>query len=106
MTDQTARTTPKAFALLRTRRISVQAPLRRVGSRFAVILSGELVQSLFHFMLNIVLVRELGARDYGLFAIVFTVGAVGVTYIRALVAVPATCTLPAAAAARLPAATT
>ncbi|KIU27453.1 membrane protein [Methylobacterium radiotolerans] len=64
--------------------------MRRVGSRFAVILSGELVQSLFHFMLNIVLVRELGARDYGLFAIVFTVGAVGVTYIRALVAVPAT----------------
>lgn len=58
--------------------------------RFAAILSGELVQSLFHFALNILLVRELGAHDYGLFAVVFTVGAVAITYIRALVAVPAT----------------
>ena len=55
-----------------------------------MILSGELIQSLFHFVLNILLVRELDAHDYGLFAIVFTVGAVGITYIRALVAVPAT----------------
>ena len=62
----------------------------RLSGRFAVILSGELIQSLFHFALNILLVRELGAHDYGLFAIVFTVGAVGITYIRALVAVPAT----------------
>ncbi|KST57137.1 hypothetical protein AO398_09160 [Methylobacterium sp. GXS13] len=61
-----------------------------LSGRFAVILSGELIQSLFHFALNILLVRELGAHDYGLFAIVFTVGAVGITYIRALVAVPAT----------------
>ncbi|MGH1569748.1 hypothetical protein ACRAWG_02560 [Methylobacterium sp. P31] len=61
-----------------------------LSGRFAVILSGELIQSLFHFVLNILLVRELGAHDYGLFAIVFTVGAVGITYIRALVAVPAT----------------
>ena len=61
-----------------------------LSGRFAVILSGELIQSLFHFVLNILLVRELGARDYGLFAIVFTVGAVGITYIRALVAIPAT----------------
>lgn len=61
-----------------------------VRGRFAVILSGELTQSLFHFVLNILLVRELDAHDYGLFAIVFTVGAVGITYIRALVAVPAT----------------
>lgn len=66
-------------------------PMRAVLSgRFAVILSGELIQSLFHFLLNILLVRELGAHDYGLFAIVFAVGAVGITYIRALVAVPAT----------------
>ncbi|WP_375464147.1 hypothetical protein [uncultured Methylobacterium sp.] len=64
--------------------------LGRFGHRFALILSGELTQSLFHFILNIVLVRELPAHAYGLFAIVFTVGAVGVTYIRALVAVPAT----------------
>ncbi len=61
-----------------------------LSGRFAVILSGEVDQSLFHFVLNILLVRELGAYDYGVFAIVFTVGAMGVTYIRALVAVPAT----------------
>ncbi|CAM2949278.1 hypothetical protein JHFBIEKO_3024 [Methylobacterium mesophilicum] len=66
---------------------SVRAAL---SGRFAVILSGELIQSLFHFALNILLVRELDAHDYGLFAIVFTVGAVGITYIRALVTVPAT----------------
>ncbi|MDP4005895.1 hypothetical protein [Methylobacterium sp. NEAU K] len=66
---------------------SVRAAL---SGRFAVILSGELIQSLFHFVLNILLVRALGAHDYGLFAIVFTVGAVSITYIRALVAIPAT----------------
>lgn len=60
------------------------------GRRFAVVLSGELTQSLFHFVLNIVLVRTLSLHDYGLFAIVFTSGAVGIAYIRALVAVPAT----------------
>ncbi|KOX51264.1 membrane protein, partial [Streptomyces purpurogeneiscleroticus] len=55
-----------------------------------MILSGEMIQSLFHFVLNVLLARKLGAHDYGLFAIVFTLGAVGVTYIRALMAVPAT----------------
>lgn len=58
--------------------------------KFAVILSGELIQSLFHFAVNIALVRSLSAHDYGLFAIVFTVGGIGITYIRSLVAVPAT----------------
>lgn len=58
--------------------------------KFAVILSGELIQSLFHFAVNIALVRELSAHDYGLFAIVFTVGGIGITYIRSMVAVPAT----------------
>ncbi|WP_245451229.1 hypothetical protein [Methylobacterium brachiatum] len=55
-----------------------------------MILSGEMIQSLFHFVLNVLLARKLSAHDYGLFAIVFTLGAVGVTYIRALMAVPAT----------------
>lgn len=62
----------------------------RFGGRFAVVLSGELIQALFHFVLNVVLVRTLSTHDYGLFAIVFTSGAVGIAYIRALVAVPAT----------------
>ncbi|GJE39767.1 hypothetical protein KHHGKMAE_3853 [Methylobacterium persicinum] len=90
MSNRTAHTAPKTRATLRIGGPFARASLRLVGSRFAVILSGELVQSLFHFVLNILLARELSARDYGLFAIVFTVGAVGITYIRALVAVPAT----------------
>lgn len=61
-----------------------------LSGRFAVILSGELIQSLFHFGVNIALVRALSAHDYGLFAIVFTVGGIGITYIRSMVAVPAT----------------
>lgn len=61
-----------------------------LSARFAVILSGELIQSLFHFAVNVALVRELSAHDYGLFAIVFTVGGIGITYIRSMVAVPAT----------------
>ncbi len=60
------------------------------GGRFAVILSGEVIQSLFHFVLNIALVRALSQQDYGYFAIIFVCGAIGITYIRAAVAVPAT----------------
>ena len=75
---------------LKARWSASERGLAGFGRRFAVILSGELVQSLFHFVLNIVLVRRLGLHDYGLFAIVFTSGAVGIAYVRALVAVPAT----------------
>jgi O-antigen/teichoic acid export membrane protein len=60
------------------------------GGRFAVVLSGELIQSLFHFVLNIALVRTLSQQDYGFFAIIFVVGAIALTYARAGVAVPAT----------------
>ncbi len=60
------------------------------GGRFAVILSGELIQSLFHFVLNIALVRTLSQQDYGFFAIIFVCGAIALTYARAGVAVPAT----------------
>lgn len=70
--------------------VAIPHRLARFGSRFAMILSGEMIQSLFHFVLNVLLARKLSAHDYGLFAIVFTLGAVGVTYIRALMAVPAT----------------
>ncbi len=60
------------------------------GGRFAVVLSGELIQSLFHFVLNIALVRSLSQQDYGFFAIIFVCGAIALTYARAGVAVPAT----------------
>lgn len=46
------------------RRLNLIAMARAgLSGRFAVILSGELIQSLFHFALNILLVRELGAQD-------------------------------------------
>lgn len=87
---------PEEDAMIATTRARLRALLPRnsprggFGSRFALILSGELVQALFHFVLNIVLVRVLSQADYGLFAMVFVCGAVGITYIRAVVAVPAT----------------
>ena len=72
--------------------LGAQAPAARggFGGRFAVVLSGELIQSLFHFVLNIALVRSLSQQDYGFFAIIFVCGAIALTYARAGVAVPAT----------------
>lgn len=66
----------------------------RLGARFAVILSGEVIQSAFHFGLNVALVRGLSQHDYGVFAIIFIIGGVSLTYIRAMAAVPATLFLP------------
>ena len=40
------------------------------------------------------LVRALSQHDYGVFAIIFIVGGVSLTYIRAMAAVPATLFLP------------
>ena len=86
---------PRSVTFSRDLILGVAIPhrLARFGSRFAMILSGEMIQSLFHFALNVLLARKLGVHDYGLFAIVFTLGAVGVTYIRALMPVPATLNL-------------
>lgn len=60
-----------------------------MGGRFALMLGGEVVQSAFHFGLNIALVHTLSQADYGLFAIIFLVGGIGLTYVRALAGVPA-----------------
>ena len=62
--------------------------------RFVVGLAGEGVQSGFHFALNVVLMRNLPAYDYGLFAIVFTLGSLALTYSNALVATPAAVNIP------------
>lgn len=62
--------------------------------RFVVGLAGEGLQSGFHFALNVVLMRHLPAYDYGLFAIVFTLGSLGLTYTNALVATPAAVNIP------------
>lgn len=62
--------------------------------RFVLMLGGEVVQSAFHFGLNIGLVRALSQADYGIFAIVFLVGGIGLTYVRALAGVPASIYVP------------
>ncbi len=66
------------------------APWRAMGGRFALTLGGEVVQSAFHFGLNVVLARTIGAEDYGVFAIVMLIGGIGLTYVRALVGMPVT----------------
>ena len=62
--------------------------------RFALMLSGEVLQSTFHFALNLALVPILSPHDYGVFAIAFLAGGIGVTYIRALAGVPISTFLP------------
>lgn len=70
-------------------------PARRRLARFTVTLLGEVVQSGFHFALNIMLVRSLSQHDYGVFAIVFLAGGIALTYVRALAGVPISTFLPA-----------
>jgi len=61
-----------------------------LGRNFLLSLSGEGVQSGFHFALNLLLIRILSAYDFGVFAIVFVLGGISLTYGNALISVPAT----------------
>lgn len=70
--------------------------LHRLAGRFAVMLGGEVLQSLFHLGLNLALVRALSAHGYGMFAIVFGLGAVALTFVRAVSGVPAATFIPPA----------
>ena len=63
--------------------------LLKLIRRFVLTLGGEVVQSAFHFGLNIALVRTLAAADYGIFAIVMLIGGIALTYVRALFGMPA-----------------
>lgn len=72
------------------RRLRAPALMRR----FAVGLAGEGVQSAFHLLVNLVLMRSLTAYGYGLFAIIFMLGSLAVTYSNAMVAIPAAVYLP------------
>lgn len=65
-----------------------------LARRFALGLAGEGLQSGFHFAVNLVLIRTLPAYDYGLFAIIFTLGSLALTYSNALVATPAAVNIP------------
>jgi O-antigen/teichoic acid export membrane protein len=60
-----------------------------LGRKYALSLGGEALQSGFHFILNLLLIRELTAYDYGVFAIVFILGGISITYGNALVSIPA-----------------
>jgi hypothetical protein len=62
--------------------------MRTFGSRFVLMISGEALQSAYHFGLNIVLLHRLSARDYGVFAIAMVIGGLSLTYVRALTGMP------------------
>lgn len=63
--------------------------IRQIVLRLVVMVGGEAMQSAFHLGLNIALLHAVSARDYGIFALVMVVGGLGLTYIRALTALPA-----------------
>jgi O-antigen/teichoic acid export membrane protein len=68
--------------------MNVQA-IRHIVMRLAVMVGGEAMQSAFHLGLNIALLHSVSTRDYGIFALVMVAGGLGLTYIRALTALPA-----------------
>jgi O-antigen/teichoic acid export membrane protein len=74
--------------------------LTTLGRNFLLSLSGEGVQSGFHFVLNLLLIRVLPAYDFGVFAIVFVLGGISLTYGNALISVPATIELARQKSAR------
>ncbi|WP_165222930.1 polysaccharide biosynthesis protein [Affinirhizobium pseudoryzae] len=57
--------------------------------RLILMVSGEALQSGFHFALNLYLLHILSAADYGIFAISMVMGGVAIAYTRSLTAVPA-----------------
>ena len=65
-----------------------------LGRNFLMSLGGLGLQSGFHFVLNMLLAATLSAYEYGLFAIVFIVGGLALTYGNAAVSVPAAVELP------------
>jgi O-antigen/teichoic acid export membrane protein len=60
-----------------------------IARRYLMSLGGEGFQSAFHFALGILLIRLLTPYDYGVFAIVFILGGLSLTYGNALVSIPA-----------------
>src|SRR5262245_29134756 len=65
-----------------------------LGARFISRLTGEAVQSAFHFLLNIVLMLTLTPFEYGSFSIIFMMGAIAVLFSDALLATPAMVRIP------------
>jgi O-antigen/teichoic acid export membrane protein len=65
-----------------------------LGRRFMIMLSGEVLQSLFHFGVNFAVMRSLSAAGYGVFAMIFLVGGIGLTFVRSVAGVPAAIFIP------------
>jgi len=66
----------------------------RLGRNFLLSLGGEGLQSGFHFVLNLVLIRVLSPHDFGVFAIAFVLAGLSITYGNALVTTPAAVLIP------------
>ena len=66
----------------------------QLGRNFLFSLGGEGLQSGFHFVLNLILIRLLSTHDFGVFAIAFVLGGISLTYGNALVSTPATVLMP------------
>src|ERR1041385_8695483 len=79
-------------------RPSVIRPMPRdiiqLGRNFLLSLGGEGLQSGFHFILNLSLIRLLSPHDFGVFAIAFVLGGISLTYGNALVSTPAAVLIP------------
>src|SRR5437870_5294486 len=70
-------------------KIKISASVTResisIGRNYLLSLGGETLQSGFHFVLNLGLIWALPAYEYGVFAIVFILGGISLTYGNALV---------------------
>ena len=53
-----------------------------------MMVGGEAMQSGLSFALNVALLHVLPAKQYGVFALIMVIGGIGLTYIRALTAMP------------------
>src|SRR5260370_28014572 len=73
---------------------SIDRLASNLGGRYIVMLTGESVQSAYHFILNIILIRVFAPHEYGLCTIGFMSGAVANVYSSALFSIPATIYLP------------
>ncbi len=63
--------------------------VRRTIARLVVMIGGEAMQSAFHLGINLALLHQVSAHDYGIFALVMVIGGLGLTYVRSLTGLPA-----------------
>jgi len=68
--------------------------VKQLSRNFILSLGGEGLQSGFHFVLSLILIRILSIYDFGLFAIVLVLGGIALGYGNALVSVPVTIHIP------------